>query len=146
MIDIDEFVQHYVTCLLWSETVDDVEEDPDEYGELPQINADYRYGPDDIAPEAMAEIRGDCSGFVAAHGDLLLAMGETAAELQPNVHRYFDPEGDGGHNFCLSRNGHGTGFWDRGLGELGDRLHDAAKFYGTQGLYVADDGLLYVHG
>lgn len=139
MIDMHEFLQAYVTCLLWSETVDDIDAEPDEYGERPAIPADYRYGPDDIAPEAMNEIRDDCAGFVRSHGALLLTMGERTGED-------YTAALDGGHNFCLSRNGHGTGFWDRGLGELGEELHSAAKVYGTQGLYVGDDGLLYVHG
>ena len=48
--------------------------------------------------------------------------------------------------FLLTRNGHGAGFWDRGNGALGDRLADAARVYGTQGAYVGDDELIYVHG
>lgn len=48
-----------------------------------------------------------------------------------------------GHDFWLNRCGHGAGFWDRGLGELGDRLSDAAKVYGNVDLYIGDDGLVY---
>lgn len=32
-----------------------------------------------------------------------------------------------GHDAWLSAVGHGTGFWDRDLGALGDRLNEAAK-------------------
>lgn len=35
-----------------------------------------------------------------------------------------------GHDFILTRNGHGAGFWDRGYGAAGDRLTSAAKAYG----------------
>lgn len=35
-----------------------------------------------------------------------------------------------GHDFILTRNGHGAGFWDRGHGEAGNRLSEAAKAYG----------------
>lgn len=35
-----------------------------------------------------------------------------------------------GHDFILTRNRHGAGFWDRGLGERGERLADAARAYG----------------
>lgn len=35
-----------------------------------------------------------------------------------------------GHDFALTRNGHGAGFWDRGYGPVGDRLTDAAESYG----------------
>jgi hypothetical protein len=36
-----------------------------------------------------------------------------------------------GHDFWLTRNGHGAGFWDRGMGMLGDELTAACKPYGS---------------
>ena len=48
-----------------------------------------------------------------------------------------------GHDFWLTRNRHGAGFWDRGLGELGHRLTAAAHAYGSCDLYVGDDGKVY---
>lgn len=38
--------------------------------------------------------------------------------------------GQHGHDFALTRNGHGAGFWDRGYGDVGHILTDAAKAYG----------------
>lgn len=35
-----------------------------------------------------------------------------------------------GHDYILTRNGHGAGFWDRGYGAAGDRLTAAVKVYG----------------
>ena len=49
-----------------------------------------------------------------------------------------------GHDFWLTRNGHGAGFWDRGHGDIGDRLTEAAKVYGEAVLYIGDDGKVYV--
>lgn len=40
-----------------------------------------------------------------------------------------------GHDFALTRNGHGTGFWDRGLGDLGQSLTTACEPYGTSGAW-----------
>ena len=40
-----------------------------------------------------------------------------------------------GHDFWLTRNAHGAGFWDRGLGRLGDNLTDAAAAWGGFHLY-----------
>ena len=54
-----------------------------------------------------------------------------------------DP-GQIGHDFWLTRNRHGAGFWDRGLGDVGDRLTKAAHAFGESDLYVGDDGNLYV--
>jgi hypothetical protein len=50
-----------------------------------------------------------------------------------------------GHNFVLSKNHHGTGFWDRGLGELGDRLHGACDSYGETYLFLGDDNRVYIY-
>lgn len=41
-----------------------------------------------------------------------------------------DPEFDG-HNFFLTRNHHGTGFWDRGYGSRGDALTKLADSFGS---------------
>jgi hypothetical protein len=35
-----------------------------------------------------------------------------------------------GHDFVLTANHHGTGFWDRGLGERGKRLTESCRPYG----------------
>lgn len=42
------------------------------------------------------------------------------------------------HDFWLTRNGHGAGFWDRGLGDLGDKLTKLAKTFGECDLYLHD--------
>jgi len=42
-----------------------------------------------------------------------------------------------GHDFWLTREGHGAGFWDRGLGIAGDRLSDAATTFGGGDLWVS---------
>lgn len=49
-----------------------------------------------------------------------------------------------GHDLWLTRNGHGTGFWDRDLGEQGERLANIAQAMGSQDAYVGDDGLIYL--
>ncbi len=41
-----------------------------------------------------------------------------------------------GHDFWLTRNGHGVGFWDRDLGEVGEKLTKIAESFGTAHLYV----------
>lgn len=119
-VDLDDFTRGYIEAALWSST--------DEHGEP----LDAVYSVDDIAPETLASMAEDCKAFQDTNGEDLAAYYE---------HR--DPSA-AGHDFWLTRNGHGAGFWDRGLGELGDRLSDAAKVYGGVDLYVGDDG--NVHG
>ena len=50
-----------------------------------------------------------------------------------------------GHNFALTRNYEGSGFWDLGLGSAGEELTAQAHPYGECGLYVGDDGGLYLY-
>lgn len=52
-----------------------------------------------------------------------------------------------GHDIVFSANGHGTGFWDRGIGEIGEKLHEIAKPYGSLDIYVnADRKSLHLEG
>lgn len=50
------------------------------------------------------------------------------------------------HDFWLTRNHHGAGFWDRGNGAAGDRLSELTYAYGGQDLYIGDDGLIWAAG
>ncbi|NEP51371.1 MAG: hypothetical protein F6K65_22260 [Moorea sp. SIO3C2] len=60
------------------------------------------------------------------------------------------PEDHLGHDFWLTRNGHGAGFWDGDWDnefiEMGDRLTNLSKQYPAVDIYEGDDGLLYVIG
>ena len=47
------------------------------------------------------------------------------------------------HDFWLTRNGHGAGFWDGDYSEHGDELTACCKPYGTCDFYVGDDDKLY---
>jgi hypothetical protein len=49
-----------------------------------------------------------------------------------------------GHDFWLTRNRHGVGFWDRGLGADGDALTALSEMFGAQNLYVGDDDRVYL--
>ncbi len=44
--------------------------------------------------------------------------------------------------FWLTRNGHGVGFWDRGLGEVGKKLTEICHQFGEIHLMEGDDGEL----
>lgn len=118
---LDAFTRAYLECALWSSTDDD------------GTPLDDSCGPDAIAPDALARMVEDCRRFRESHRDL-----------------YADGWSDeqAGHDFWLTRNGHGAGFWDRyddcPQAEAGERLSDAARHWGTCNLYRGDDGLLYL--
>ena len=86
------------------------------------------------------ECRADCLAFFEANYADLCAAAEaypTAAE-----HGGFDLAG---HDFALTRNGHGAGYWDGDLPEeLGDRLTEASRKAGECSPYLGDDQLIYI--
>jgi hypothetical protein len=47
-----------------------------------------------------------------------------------------------GHNFWLTRNGHGAGFWgsDDYTNEVGDILSKISEKFGEVDIYIGDDG------
>jgi hypothetical protein len=45
-----------------------------------------------------------------------------------------------GHDLWLTRNGHGTGFWDRDLGEVGEKLSQIASDMGEKNVFWDDEG------
>ncbi len=127
----DEFFLHYMIAALWSSTDvvngEDVELDTFEI--------------EDIHPDTKEKMRADCDRFIDAN----------FADLAEANSLYVKRDGYGpaalaGHDFWLTRCGHGTGFWDRNLDEVGDRLHKACG-HGTAfpnvDLYIGDDGKIH---
>lgn len=45
-----------------------------------------------------------------------------------------------GHDFWLTSNGHGVGYWDRGLGDVGAKLTEMCKAEHPPEVYLGDDG------
>lgn len=113
----DAFKASYVTAALWSST--------DEQG----TPLDRRYSALDIHEDSLRTMHIECDAFITAYVTELLEHGSPS---------------QAGHDFWLTRNGHGAGFWDRGLGKLGDALTAAAESCGTSDLYVGDDGQVHV--
>lgn len=147
---LDSFTQGYIEALFWTETepgtirqddVDESEADP-AIRHLrfwnPEIDSSLPgdVGFSDLAPETLQAIIGDCRDFQESNADNL-----ELAYLSESVN--YD-ESRAGHDFWLTRNGHGAGFWDRGLGTVGDQLTKMAKPYGSSDAYLGDDGRIYV--
>ena len=128
--DLDKFLQGYIECALWSSN--------DESTESGGEPLDSNYSVDDIAPETIKAMRDDCEDFMIRNQvnliDYCIAIG--------NRSDYSGME-CAGHDFWLTRNGHGSGFWDRELCDLGDSLTKAAEVYSSVDLYVGDDGLIH---
>jgi len=131
MFDLDTFAQAYVEAMLWSSST--MEDDAEMFGEEFAENLDDLVGFIDMSPEAVAQVKEDCDQFQ-----------EENAELLDQVSEEFGVGDDQhGHDFWLTRAGHGAGFWDRGYGDLGERLSDAARKFGHIDPYIGDDKKVY---
>lgn len=119
---IDSFIAGYTECMLWSS----------HDGELESLE-EY-----ELAPKTSERVAKDCRAFIASNlADLQLYVEQRDCEG-------YEPWECAGHDFWLTRCGHGAGFWDRGLDELGDRLSAASELAGNQDPYIGDDGDVYL--
>ena len=119
---MDTFTEAYVDCALWSTNDDNGEPLDDNYG----------YG--DIDPDTLAEMAADCKRF----------QEENADDIATFEHPQYCADEMAGHDFWLTRNGHGTGFWDGDWEEeVGNRLDKACEAYTDYNLYVGDNGRIY---
>jgi hypothetical protein len=89
------------------------------------------------------------SGDYEPAGDMNVTLDTQAAQFYTSQGPLWrDTEGyddaQAGHDFWLTRNRHGAGFWDRGLGDLGRTLTDIAHGYGACYVYVGDDNRIHV--
>jgi hypothetical protein len=100
------------------------------------------YGPEDFTPEAMAQMLADCAAFQAQCGETIAAAIATGeVKCGPD----FDEIGRAGHDFWLTRCGHGCGFWDGDWPEpMAEALTKAAEAFGNVDITPGDDGKLYL--
>jgi hypothetical protein len=130
-LGFEDFVRGYLVAMLWSTNGDD---DAEGMGAGEPLDDDH--GIEDFAPEALASSREDCRKFYDAN---------RADFMDPLEDAQCSAEEYAGHNFLLTRNGHGCGFWDgRYEKEAGERLSEAARKFGEVNAYVGDDGQIYV--
>ena len=113
-MNIENIYQAYYDCAIWSSV----------HEELPLEDVEFS-----LAPDFHESFKQDVIGFCDTNRVSLEASGLTDLQI--------------GHDFWLTRNHHGAGFWDRGIDEIGERLTEAAQIYPKIDLYIGDDGNLY---
>lgn len=126
---LDSFTEAYIQTALWSSRDD--EDTP----------LDQNYSKRDLAPATLERMIADCQRFQAEQQATIDAAFETGEVIcGPD----FDGQGRAGHDFWLTRNGHGAGFWDGDWPEpMASALTEAAHAFGEVNLYVGDDGKIY---
>jgi hypothetical protein len=104
--NFETFYVAYIDCLLWSSSYTDADDQEHNFDD---------YSVYDIGIHSEREQRAQCREFYDKWSEYYTAQG-------------WDHE-QAGHDFALTRNGHGAGFWDRGKGKAGDVLTDACEQY-----------------
>lgn len=112
---LDTFTTAYIECILFA-GIDDNDQP-----------LDKNYSASDFSTEAMEKVQADCRKFQTENAEMIANDLEIA-----------------GHDFWLTRNGHGAGFWDGDWDEHGSVLTAAAKKFGECDVYAGDDGLIYL--
>jgi len=130
--EVDDFTRQAFETLVWSSH--DVDEDGVEYN---YDDATF----EDLAAESQAKLADICGRFQSENADLL----EEACYWTGN------DLGQAAHDFILTMNGHGAGFWDGDWGtsdidvDFGKELTEAAEKFPELGLERGDDGQLYIY-
>jgi hypothetical protein len=144
LIDVDEVLSSYITTALWATN--------DESTPQGGVPLDQNYSPEDVAEETRQSMRDDIVQFLDRVGAEDIEGYLTGKQFVEGIGTRRLPVGGSfppqtpsnmGHDFFLTRNGHGAGFWDRGMGELGDRLTEISQEIGETYPYVGDDGKIY---
>lgn len=116
-----------MATLLWVST--DENEEP----------LDRNHSVEDFAEEMQLGMRKLIGDFMTENLEVLVKSGHVAGWGND-----MGKVGQIGHDYVLTTGGHGAGFWDRGLGELGDKLTEACKAESHEWVVdVLEDGTLW---
>ena len=119
--DLETFTAAYIEALYFTDT-----------GEGDQPSADT-----ELAPDTRLDIEADCRSFWLRFGCYVTT--KTCSDAFDNS------VSQAGHDFHMTRNGHGVGFWETEWPKpYRDMLTAGANSYGTFEIYQGDDGLIYV--
>lgn len=126
---LDEFTAAYIMCMYFTDSCDwDFWDDEESDRREGQFDVE-----DVLSEEALNLVKTQCEEF-QKNADLARCYEEFP---------WYGPD-RAGHDFWLTRNHHGAGFWDRGLGELGKKLTQAAHDCGGCDAYRGDDEKVYI--
>jgi len=131
---LDSFTRQYIETALWAEN-----DNSDPSGGEP---LDKNYSIEDIDEDDIKKMIADAQKFQHDNAKLL----NKAYELY-HVTDGSNPQSYAGHDFWLTRTGHGTGFWDRDeleANNIGEKLTKASEKFKAQNLYVGDDNKIYI--
>ena len=125
-VTVAEFICGYVTAMLWSST----DESTPSGGEPFNRN----YSAQDLTPEARERIEIECRAFLYQAGCWITEEQFLGTRTEATLAEY------AGHDFWLTRVGHGAGYWDGDWAKhAGKVLSVHSKAFGEIHPYVTDD-------
>jgi hypothetical protein len=115
--DLEDFTNACIEALYFTDT-GDIEQPP---------------AAAEIDPETLLDLKADCRSFWRRYGCFV-----TNADNGGNDAK------QAGHDFWLTRNGHGAGFWDGDWkAPYDEMLTKGSKHYGVFKTYLGDDGKIH---
>jgi hypothetical protein len=114
----DTFIKSYIEAMLWANVCWETETGDAPAGQEARLT---RQQESDLAKDAR--------DFLAKNETDIASLRDFTS----------DPYGQSGHDFALTRNHHGAGFWDRGYGAVGKRLTRASEAYGEANIFASID-------
>lgn len=133
VLDAEDVLRAYLVAQVWTGTISWMTNDYEHGGE--EYNSDgildHYISADNLDADIVARCTEDVDAFIELVEPYLKYW-----ELPESVNNgQMLGAAQFGHDFSLTRNGHGAGFWDRGLGDLGDWLTRCAQSFGNSSLY-----------
>lgn len=122
--NLETFTDGYIKTAIWSSVSDDSEE------EMPITD---NHNKNDIDKETLEHMEKTCRLFFEIGGYNEIMKSET--DLPSDSKDKYDVAG---HDFWLTQNGHGAGFWD-GDWPNGEKLTELSDKFDGNNLYVGDD-------
>lgn len=128
--DFPQFFQAYLTAALWSSVIDEGEQQDGRNGDP----FDAHFSTDDFTEEALEVLRAHAFSFWCR-------MWYYINHEKPPARCKRDMDaGSAGHDFWLTQNGHGAGFWDGDWPVYGEMFTKFSKCYPEINLYVTENG------
>ncbi|CAM3840711.1 hypothetical protein G6L26_009565 [Agrobacterium radiobacter] len=128
------FFRSYVGTAFWATNAN-----PDDWEPM-----DRNYDISDLAPATLESMLADCARFYDANKAHIHCDGAPWATDGDYGTQAAREAAMAGHDFWLTRCGHGAGFWDGDWPEpAASALTEASKEFGNVDLYVGDDGQIY---
>lgn len=132
--ELDSFTLGYIEAMFFTECEHGTDAESHDPETQSALHGDCGFF--DLAPDTLERIKADCERFQEVNRETLESAYATGYD-----------ESQAGRDFWYTRNGHGVGFWDRGLGDIGDTLDAACGWrtdFPTVWAYLGDDSRVHV--